>query len=71
MRIVSVEEMKHIENVTNNEFGVGERLIIENVAVKAARVIQKILYTKKIQNEMIFLIQISPAVFSCPDFLYS
>ncbi|MBT4793454.1 MAG: NAD(P)H-hydrate dehydratase, partial [Halobacteriovoraceae bacterium] len=50
------EEMKHIENVTNNEFGVGERLIIENVAVKAARVIQKILYTKKIQNEMIFLI---------------
>ncbi len=56
MRIVSTKEMAKIEKTTYEEYFFDERLLMENVAIQGAKVIQSLLKEKFLGEEIIFLI---------------
>ena len=55
MRVVSTQEMVEIENITREEFGFDEKLMIENVGTKGAEAIDSILKENDITDARIRL----------------
>jgi hydroxyethylthiazole kinase-like uncharacterized protein yjeF len=56
MRIVSIKEMKEVEDLCDKEFHFNESLLTENVGIQAAAEIDKDLKCRSIEGEILFLI---------------
>ncbi len=56
MRIVSAQEMRKIEDRAFNEFGINERLIIENVGIRGADLLYEKYFKNKSWGEVIVLV---------------
>ncbi len=56
MRVVSVDEMREIEDIAKSEFGFDEALIIENIGVQGSHIIGQVIDEQGLREEIVFLI---------------